>query len=118
MAGCWLVRWFLVVLFFFGSGSPGALARTADPMDSSDFVMVADEIPDVLQEIRYYSAYNFVGSRVDGYEMPVALLTREAAAALKEAGIGEGMIRLSVGLEDPEDLIDDLGPALRAAQKG
>ena len=39
-------------------------------------------------------------------------------AALKEAGIGEGMIRLSVGLEDPDDLIDDLGPALRAAQKG
>ena len=85
MAGRWLVRWLLAFLFFFGSGNPGALARTADPMDSSDFVMVADEIPDVLQEIRYYSAYNFVGSRVDGYEMPVALLTREAAAALKEA---------------------------------
>jgi O-acetylhomoserine (thiol)-lyase len=28
------------------------------------------------------------------------------------------MIRLSVGLEDPEDLIDDLGQALRASQKG
>jgi len=28
------------------------------------------------------------------------------------------MIRLSVGLEDAEDLIDDLGPALRASQKG
>lgn len=40
------------------------------------------------------------------------------AAALSQAGIGEGMIRLSVGLEDAEDLIDDLGPALRAAQKG
>jgi O-acetylhomoserine (thiol)-lyase len=39
------------------------------------------------------------------------------AAALKAAGIGEGMIRLSVGLEDPDDLIDDLGPALRASQK-
>jgi O-acetylhomoserine (thiol)-lyase len=38
-------------------------------------------------------------------------------AALKTAGIGEGMIRLSVGLEDPEDLLDDLGPALRASQK-
>jgi O-acetylhomoserine (thiol)-lyase len=40
------------------------------------------------------------------------------AAALAQAGIGEGMIRLSVGLEDAEDLIDDLGPALRASQKG
>ena len=34
-----------------------------------------------------------------------------------EAGIGEGMIRLSVGLEDPADLLDDLGQALRAAVK-
>ena len=40
------------------------------------------------------------------------------AAALKEAGIGEGMIRLSVGLEDPDDLLDDLGQALRAAAEG
>ena len=40
------------------------------------------------------------------------------AATLKEAGIGEGMIRLSVGLEDPQDLLDDLGQALRAAAKG
>ena len=54
-------------------------------MDSSDFVVVSDEIPDVLQEIRYFSAYNFVGSHIDGYEEPVALMTREAAAALKAA---------------------------------
>jgi O-acetylhomoserine (thiol)-lyase len=40
------------------------------------------------------------------------------AAALKAAGVGEEMIRLSIGLEDPSDLIDDLGQALRAAQKG
>jgi O-acetylhomoserine (thiol)-lyase len=39
------------------------------------------------------------------------------AAALAAAGIGEDMVRLSVGLEDPADLIDDLGQALRAAQK-
>ncbi len=30
-------------------------------------------------------------------------------------GIGEGMLRLSVGLEDPQDVIDDLGQALTAA---
>jgi O-acetylhomoserine (thiol)-lyase len=40
------------------------------------------------------------------------------AAALKQAGIGEELIRLSVGLEDPEDLIDDLSRGLRASQKG
>ena len=39
-------------------------------------------------------------------------------AALAAAGIGPGTIRLSIGLEDPQDLIDDLARALRASQKG
>jgi O-acetylhomoserine (thiol)-lyase len=37
--------------------------------------------------------------------------------ALRAAGIGPGTIRLSVGLEDAQDLIDDLAGALRASQK-
>lgn len=79
----WL-KWFMAVLLAVVLVSPWRV-EAADPMDSSDFVMVSDEIPDVLQEIRYYSAYNFVGSHIDGYEEPVALMTREAAAALKAA---------------------------------
>lgn len=46
------------------------------------FVSVSQVIPDVLLDVRYYSTYNFVGERIDGYEAPVVLLTREAAAAL------------------------------------
>ena len=42
---------------------------------------------------------------------------RMDAAALAAAGIGEGMVRLSIGLEDPADLIDDLGRALRRAAR-
>jgi len=38
-------------------------------------------------------------------------------AALLAAGIGPGTIRLSIGLEDSQDLIDDLAGALRASQK-
>jgi O-acetylhomoserine (thiol)-lyase len=38
-------------------------------------------------------------------------------AALRAAGITQGTVRLSVGLENPEDLIEDLDRALRAAQK-
>ena len=38
-------------------------------------------------------------------------------AALAQAGIGQGTIRLSIGLEDAEDLVDDLKRALRAAEK-
>ena len=51
--------------------------------DASGFVSIGDLIPDVLLDIRYYSAFNFIGERIDGYEEPAALLTREAAAALK-----------------------------------
>lgn len=52
--------------------------------DSSDFVLLSEVVPDAILEIRYYSTYNFVGDRIDGYEEPVALLTEEAAEALKE----------------------------------
>lgn len=52
-------------------------------MDSSGFVLLADYVPGIIQEIRYYSTYNFVGDRIDGYEDPVALLSIEAARALK-----------------------------------
>ena len=38
-------------------------------------------------------------------------------AALAAGGIGPGTIRLSIGLEDPQDLIDDLSGALRLSQK-
>jgi O-acetylhomoserine (thiol)-lyase len=39
------------------------------------------------------------------------------AAQLAAAGIGEDMIRLSVGIEDADDLVGDLAQALRASQK-
>ncbi len=39
------------------------------------------------------------------------------AAALAAAGVGEDMIRLSVGLEDADDITDDLSQALRAAER-
>ena len=58
-------------------------AKTASPDDSSGFVLLSDVVPDIIQEIRYYSTYNFVGDRIDGYEEPCALMTREAAGALK-----------------------------------
>ncbi len=51
--------------------------------DPSDFVVLADYVPGVIQEIRYYSTYNFIGERIDGYEEPCALITKEAARALK-----------------------------------
>ncbi len=51
--------------------------------DTSQFVTLTDAVPDAILEIRYYGTYNFVGQRIDGYEQPTALLTRQAAKALK-----------------------------------
>ena len=47
--------------------------------------MLEDVIPDAIYDIRYYTDYNFVGTRIDSYEAPVAYLTKEAAIALKNA---------------------------------
>ncbi|MFT5393527.1 MAG: O-acetylhomoserine (thiol)-lyase, partial [Gammaproteobacteria bacterium] len=43
---------------------------------------------------------------------------RMDAGALAAAGISEGLIRLSIGLEDVNDLLDDLGRALHGSQRG
>ncbi|MCR5050157.1 MAG: M15 family metallopeptidase [Paludibacteraceae bacterium] len=60
--------------------------RTPKPeMDRSQFVVITDIVPDAILEIRYYSTYNFVGERIDGYEQPIALMTRQAADSLKAA---------------------------------
>ena len=57
--------------------------KTAPTEDTSAFVTLSEAIPDAIMEIRYYGTYNFVGARIDGYEEPTALLTKEAAKALK-----------------------------------
>ncbi|MBE6332906.1 MAG: peptidase M15 [Bacteroidales bacterium] len=58
-------------------------SRSGEVSDS-DFVVLADVVPDIIQEIRYYATYNFVGRRIPGYEAPVALLTRRAADSLAQ----------------------------------
>ncbi len=57
--------------------------KTDLTMDPSGFVLLGDFVPNIVQEIRYYSTYNFIGERIDGYEEPCAILTTEAARALK-----------------------------------
>ena len=52
-------------------------------MDPSGFVLLSDYVPGIIQEIRYFSTYNFIGDRIDGYVEPCAIITVEAARALK-----------------------------------
>ena len=56
---------------------------TTPTNDTSQFVTLTDIVPDAILEIRYFGTYNFVGTRIDGYEEPTALLTRQAADSLR-----------------------------------
>ncbi|MEK0315923.1 M15 family metallopeptidase [Cohnella sp. 56] len=47
------------------------------------FVYLDEVIPSAEYDIRYYGDYNFVGARVDGYKAPYAIMTAQAAKALK-----------------------------------
>ena len=51
--------------------------------DTDLFVVITDVVPDAILEIRYYSTYNFVGARIDGYQAPTALMTCKAADSLR-----------------------------------
>ena len=50
--------------------------------DAGGFVNIKDVIPEAQTEIRYATSHNFVGEKINGYEEEIALMTKEAAAAL------------------------------------
>ena len=54
----------------------------AGTMNPTGFVLLSDLVPHIVQEIRYFSTYNFIGERIAGYEEPCAIVTKEAARAL------------------------------------
>ena len=78
-----LKQW--LCIFIMAAAMLVASACRTDCADSTPpgFVHVAEAVPDAILEVRYYSTYNFIGERIDGYEEPCALLTVEAARALK-----------------------------------
>ena len=73
-----------VVMAKLAPCTSAASSATVKPeQDASQFVNITDVVPDVILEIRYYSTYNFVGRRIDGYLQPTALMTKRAADSLK-----------------------------------
>lgn len=77
--------------------------------DAAGFVSVGEMIPDILLDIRYYSAFNFIGERIDGYEEPAALLTREAALALKavsDEAVSRGLLLKVFDAYRPQKAVD------------
>ena len=72
----------LMCAALIGCGETVSATKTEE-YEEEGFVLITDVIPDAILEIRYYSTFNFVGEQINAYEAPVAYLTKEAAAALK-----------------------------------
>jgi O-acetylhomoserine (thiol)-lyase len=71
-----------------------------------------------IESLRVFSHLANVGDAKSLVIHPASTTHQQMDAdALRAAGIGEDLVRLSVGLEDAADLIEDLGQALRAARK-
>lgn len=63
----------------------------------NDFVEISSVIPDVTLDVRYFSAENFVGEPVKGYQAETLLLTEEAATAL--SGVQAELNSFGLGLK-------------------
>lgn len=50
--------------------------------DASGFVILSEYVPDIIEEVRYHTTYNFIGDKIDGYDDPIILVVLEAALAL------------------------------------
>lgn len=95
-----------------GAGIAAQDQQTKYSSDRSGFVLLTDYVPDAILEIRYYSTYNFVGARIDGYEMPVALITRQAAVALKKVSddlMSKGYRLKIYDVYRPQSAVDHFG---------
>lgn len=72
-------------------------SQKSPELDDSGFVQIHEVIPNVVYDIRYHSADNFVGAQVDGYINPTAYISKEAASALKK--VQEALNKEGLGLK-------------------
>lgn len=91
----WTMRW----AFLSGALLLAACAHTPAPLatDRSGFIDAAMAAPGLVVDMRYYGDENIVGRRIAGYEAPLCLLTKEAAARL--ARVQEKLKSFGLGLK-------------------
>lgn len=76
---------FLIILMIIAIGSFVPAFADTISYDKTDFAEISTMIDDAAYDIRYYSANNFTGKRIDGYKAPRAYMTKEALKALSIA---------------------------------
>jgi D-alanyl-D-alanine dipeptidase len=83
---------------------------TSAGCNPSGFAFLRDVDPSILQDIRYYSAHNFMGRRVEGYNAPECVLSSQAAEALKKVQTDAASLGYSLKVYDcyrPQRAVDD-----------
>lgn len=74
-----------------------------------DFVELKTYIPTINLDIRYFTTDNFVGTRIDGYKSPKAILSIQAAKALNNVQSELAIFGLSLKIYDayrPQQAVD------------
>lgn len=76
-----LIMLILSLMLIIGRPLPVTCCHAESTMPDF-FVNVEARVPSILLDMRYHGPHNFIGERIEGYNVPKCLLTREAAAAL------------------------------------
>jgi len=94
----------LIILSFLNCAPP----QQTQPLPTG-FVYLNEVIPDIQIDLRYYTANNFIGKPIDGYEAPKCIITKDAAIALKKVQNELKEYRLSLKIFDtyrPQQAVD------------
>ena len=89
--------------------SPQEITSSWGQSSKTPFVDLKSVAPSIILEIRYFTAQNFTGRRVDGYEAPRCLLARSVALALKDVQVDLQKYGLSLKVYDcyrPQRAVD------------
>jgi D-alanyl-D-alanine dipeptidase len=84
------------LMLFTGQSLPVMYCHAESRMPDS-FEDVEARIPSILLDMRYYGPHNFIGERIEGYNAPKCLLTKEAAATL--AKVQKELVAQSLSLK-------------------
>jgi zinc D-Ala-D-Ala dipeptidase len=78
----------------------GFFCSTTAAQVPASFVDVSQTDSSIVMDIRYAGPHNFIGEKIDGYDAPKCLLTREAAKSLAEVQADLKRFSLSLKVYD------------------